>query len=508
MVSASSDSKVSEIIELVKSSSEQDIALITKAHDFAREAHKDQVRFSGEPYFTHLFQTAKILAEFGMGPITIAAGFLHDAIEDVGVTPETIRTEFGEEILFLVEGVTKLGQIRYTSNWHTESLRKLFVAMSQDIRVLMIKLADRLHNMRTLASVPQEKQKRIAAETLEVYAPIAYRLGIGRLNRELEDLAFPFVYPDAYEETRQIIEKRQEELALDLEHFHESLRIKLVEGGFANAETSFRVKGLYSLYKKLKRLDMDIEKVYDLSALRVIVGSVADCYKALGIVHAAWRPLPGRIKDFIAFPKPNGYQSLHTTVFTGDGGIVEVQIRTREMHREAEFGIASHLSYKQGLAKGDAAHPTLLWVKRLLPGVGEQAAGNGSVAEAKYSDVPGWIKELVEYQKAHGDKEFEEGLKEDFFRERIFVFTPKGDVVDLPVDSTPIDFAYAIHSDIGNHMSGAKVNGKLVSLDSILKNADIVEIQTKKNAKPNRKWVDHAKTSMAKKHIRQALLKE
>ncbi|HVS79543.1 MAG TPA: RelA/SpoT family protein [Candidatus Paceibacterota bacterium] len=499
--------EVSEIIELIKSPSPEDVALIQKAYGFAKEAHKDQKRFSGDPYFSHLFETAKILAELGMSPTTIAAGLLHDSVEDVGVTRETLQAEFGDEILFLVEGVTKLGQIRYHgSNWHTESLRKLFVAMSQDIRVLMVKLADRLHNMRTLSSVPQEKQKRIAAETLEVYAPIADRLGIGRLHRELEDLAFPFVFPEHYAKTRELVARRQEEMNADLEKFHTSLEKVFSDAGFPQAKTSYRVKGLYSLYKKLARNNMDIEKVYDLMALRVIVDTVADCYQALGIVHANWRPLPGRIKDFIAFPKTNGYKSLHTTVFTGDGGIVEVQIRTADMHREAEYGIASHLSYKQGAAKGSAAHPALEWVKGLIPS--RKVGGLGAAsAHLSYSDVPEWIKELVEYQKSQGDQEFEEGLKEDFFRERIFVFTPVGDVVDLPIDSTPVDFAYAVHSDIGNHMSGAKVNGKLVSLDTALRNADIVEIQTKKNAKPNRKWIDSAKTSMAKKHIRQALEK-
>ncbi len=499
-----------EITSLLKSPTSKDIELITKAYNFALNAHKDQKRFSGDPYFLHLFQTAKILAELGMGATTIAAGFLHDAIEDVNVLPATIGEEFGPEILFLAEGVTKLGKIRYHgSNWHTESLRKLFVAMSQDIRVLMIKLADRLHNMRTLESVPKEKQTRIALETLEVYAPIAYRLGIGKLNRELEDLAFPYAFPKESEEMRQLIVKRQEEMMMDLEYFHEALRKVLARNGFAKAETSYRVKGMYSLYKKLLRLDMDITKVYDLSALRIVVDSVADCYQALGLVHSNWRPLPGRIKDFIAFPKPNGYQSIHTTVFTGDGGLVEVQIRTQEMHKEAEYGIASHLSYKQGAKKKDEAHPTLLWVKRLLPEI-EQTGGPrlAEGKEAAYSDVPNWIKELVEYQKAHNDKEFEESLKADFFQQRIFVFTPKGDVVDLPKDSTPIDLAYSVHSGIGNTMSGAKVNGKLVAIDTPLKNADIVEIQTKKSAKPNRKWIDYAKTTMAKRHIRHALEKE
>jgi guanosine-3',5'-bis(diphosphate) 3'-pyrophosphohydrolase len=499
---------ITEITRLMSAPSAEDIALITKACDFAKEAHKDQKRFSGDPYFVHLFQTAKILAELGMGATTIAAGFLHDSIEDVEVSPETIEREFSAEILFLVEGVTKLGQIRYHgSKWHTESLRKLFVAMSQDIRVLMIKLADRLHNMRTLGSVPKEKQTRIAAETLEIYAPIAYRLGIGKLNRELEDLAFPFVYPEASEQIRHMIAKRQEEMTEDLKHFHESLQKVLIAEGFTNVITSYRVKGMYSLYKKLVRLDMDIEKIYDLLALRVIVESVSDCYKVLGIVHGSWRPLPGRIKDFIAFPKPNGYQRLHTTVFTGNGSLVEVQIRTKEMHQEAEYGIASHLSYKQNFGK-QATNPTLLWIRKLLP-AGERTdhptAAHGM--EVGYEEVPNWIKELVEYQKAHGDKEFEEGLKADFFQQRIFVFTPAGDVVDLPIQSTPIDFAYAVHSDIGHHMSGAKVNGKLVSLDTPLKNADIVEIQTRKAARPNRKWIDYAKTSMAKKHIRQALEK-
>lgn len=489
-----------------------DVELITKAYDFAEKAHEGHLRHSGDPHFVHVFETAKTLAEFGMGATTISAGFLHDTIEDTDKTEEEIKKEFGAEILFLVQGVTKLKQLKYRgAERHTESLRKLFVATSQDIRVLIIKLADRLHNMRTLEYLPKAKQQRIALETLEIYVPLAYRLGIRKLHRELEDYAFQYAYPKKYEDTKKLLKEKSKETIKRLEKIHKSIRKAFAKEDLIDVHTFSRVKGFYSLYKKLERKGRDIEKVYDIAALRVIVPTVSDCYKALGIIHGTWRPLPNRIRDYIAFPKPNGYQSLHTTIFTGDGGIVEIQIRTKQMHREAEYGIASHLSYKEGFKK-KTINPNLLWLKQLLPTTlteyYDDTDEDGSVTSRKI-DIPNWLKQLAEEQREVSEPfEFIKQLKADFFERRIFVFTPKGDVIDLPINSSPIDFAYAIHSDIGNHMAGAKVNGKLISLETDLKNGDIVEIEIRKNSHPTQKWLEIAKTTMARRSIRSSLQKK
>ncbi len=491
---------IKEIISLMQNPTDKDVALVKKAYEFAQKAHADHTRNNGEPYFNHVFATAKNIAELGMGATTIAAGFLHDSVEDMKVTPEEIEKEFGNEILFLVEGVTKLGKIRYQgTERHNESLRKLFVAMSQDIRVLIIKLCDRLHNMQTLEHIPKEKRLRIAKETLEIYAPLAYRLGIKKLQRDLEDLAFAYVYPEDFEKIKKILKKKKEEVEEHLDKFQKNLKKELAKGGVTKFSMDYRVKSLYSLYKKLQRFKGDVEAIYDISALRIIVPEIADCYKVLGIIHGSWRPLPERIKDYIASPKLNGYRSIHTTIFTGDGGIVEVQIRTEEMHKEAEYGIASHISYKEGLRK-KTTNPNLLWLRSILPRKRSEDLGIPS----KSTDVPTWIKELVEYQKEAGE-DFIDDIKTDFFEERIFVFTPKGDVIDLPKDSSVIDFAYAIHTDIGGHMAGAKVNGKFVAISTTLQNGDRVEIETKKSAKPSQKWLEHCKTTMAKRKISQGL---
>ena len=484
-----------EIIRLMPNASQKDANLVKKAFTFVEKAHEKHVRNSGEPYLNHLFATAKILAELGVGSVTIAAGLLHDSIEDAGIERAEIVREFGEEVAFLVDGVIKLGQLKYKgADRHNESLRKLFVAISADVRVIIIKLADRLHNMRTLTHVPEDKRRRIAAETLEIYAPIAYRLGIRKLSRELEDLTFPYVYPKEFEEMNQVLKERNLDRDESLEKFSRSVKKALAKEGIISTSTEYRVKGLYSLYKKFLREERDLEKIYDISAMRVLVDTPAECYQILGVIHALWRPLPGRIKDYIAFPKPNGYQALHTTVFIGDGNIAEVQIKTREMHRHSEYGVASHLSYKE---KGKDKE-VLAWVHSLLPRMKSD--------DSAQAEMPKWIKELSEYEDSSKDnKLFRERITSDFFDHRIFVFSPKGDVVDLPVDSTPIDFAYHIHSDVGNKMTGAKVNSKLAALDTKLKNGDIVEIVTKDSAKPNRKWMDMAKTSMAKKHIKHEL---
>ena len=466
---------IKEITSLLQNPTEADLALIQRAYDFSRQAHSGQKRLSGEEYFDHVFATGKNLAELGMSATTIAAGLLHDTLEDTIVTAEDLEKNFGKEILFLVEGVTKLGKIKYHgATRHSESLRKLFIAMSQDIRVLIIKLCDRLHNMETLEFVPKEKQVRIAKETLEIYAPLAYRLGIRKLQRSLEDIAFAYVYPKEYEEVTKLLKLKLYESEESLQKFQKSLKKELALNDIIDFKTDYRVKGLYSLYKKLKRNEMDIEKIYDISAVRVMVKTVEECYKILGIVHQNWKPLPGRIKDYISTPKPNGYQSLHTTIFSGDGNIIEVQIRTEEMNKEAEYGIASHIFYKQ-------------------------------IKDEKIKNSPKWIKELVEYQKKADDNEFLENIKTDFFEERIFVFTPKGDVIDLPAGSSALDFAYTIHSDIGNHASGVKINGKFVALGTTLQSSDIVQIDIKKTAKPSYKWLEFCKTTIAKRHIRNFL---
>ncbi|HBD25033.1 MAG: hypothetical protein A2566_01745 [Candidatus Zambryskibacteria bacterium RIFOXYD1_FULL_40_13] len=489
---------IKEIVSLLYNPTENDIALIQKAYDFARKAHATHKRNSGEEYFNHLFATAKNIAELGMSPTTISAGFLHDMLEDTDITSEEVEKEFGREILFLIEGVTKLGEIKYRgTNRYNESLRKLFVAMSQDIRVLIVKLCDRLHNMQTLAYVPEEKQLRIAKETLEIYAPIASRLGIKKLQRELEDISFMYVYPEDWKNVQDLLKTKEKEQEKYLEKFEKLIKKELAKNNIIDFKIDHRVKGMYSLYKKLKQKDMDIEKVYDISALRITVPDIADCYKILGIIHGSWRPLPGRIKDYIASPKLNGYRSIHTTIFSGDGGIIEVQIRTEDMHKEAEYGIASHLSYKEGIKK-KTTNPDLLWVTKILPW--KQNENPNAGIHSSSVDIPHWVKELVEYQKETGDGLVDE-IKDDFFEERIFVFTPIGDVIDLPKDSSVIDFAYAIHTDIGSHMSGAKVNGKFVALSTILQNGDRVEIETKKSSKPSRKWLEFCKTTMAKRRI-------
>ncbi len=503
-----------DIIALLHNPTEADRYLIEKAYTFAAAAHTPYTRYSGEPYMVHLAAVGYKLADMGMSPRTVAGGLLHDTIEDTTVTNEDIKREFGEEILFLVEGVTKLSSVRYYgTDRHNESLRKLFVATSQDIRVLIIKLTDRLHNMETLSFVPPEKQMRIARETLEIYVPIAHRLGMGKIRKELEDLAFPHVYPEEYERVHELLEQRAGTTNELLERERKVLQKRLADAKLLDFNTTYRIKGFFSLYHKLKRKDWDIDDVYDLLAIRVVVPTVEDCYRALGIIHELWRPLPGRMKDYIAFPKPNGYQSIHTTVTTQHGTILEIQIRTRKMHHESEFGVASHLIYKQSTVT--SAVPATGLFTNLIPSLFRPFTRRESVVPpsdvSKNPDhkekIPQWINQIGELHtkdKSTGD-EFMNAMRQDFFMNRIFVFTPNGDVVDLPVGATPIDFAYAIHSEIGNHIAGVKVNKKLVQLDTELKNGNIVEVETKKSAKPSKKWLDIARTSVAKRHIRAEL---
>lgn len=502
-----------DIIKNLQNPTEADRALIEKAYTIAVAAHDGHKRYSGEPYVSHVADVALRLSEMGMGPRTIAAALLHDVIEDTKVTAEDIKREFGDEILFLVEGVTKLSSVRYYgSDRHNESLRKLFVATSQDIRVLLIKLVDRLHNMNTLGHVPKEKQLRIARETLEIYVPVAHRLGMGRIRKELEDLAFPYVYPEEHKRVNELLKKKIGKYEEMLDRERKALQKKLAENGLRNFSTSYRVKGLYSLFQKLKRKEWDIDQVYDLLAVRVVLNELEDCYKVLGMIHEMWRPLPQRVKDYIAFPKPNGYQSIHTTVATQGGTILEIQIRTKKMDHEAEYGIASHIIYKDEQS-GQAMSKSENWFAQLVPSLFKPFAWRSRPQAAEVTKdvphknkIPTWISQIGEMYGGEADgSDFVANMRDDFFKHRIFVFTPIGDVVDLPVGASPIDFAYAIHSEVGDHMAAVKVNNKLVTLDTELRNGDIVEVETKKNAKPTRKWLEIAKTTLARRHIRNSL---
>ena len=493
-----------EIIALINNPTVKEKELIKKAYDFALKAHEGQTRKSGEPYFVHVFETAKILADLKMDTETIVAGLLHDCTKNNTITEESIKKEFGEEIAFLVNGVTKLSTLKYRGEErHVESFRKFLVAVAQDVRVLIIKLAERLHNMRTLKYVSADKQKRIAVETLEIYAPLAYRLSIRMISRELEDLSFKHINPTEYEKTKSLLKNSEEKSIPELDKFVKSIKKVLASEHILHFKTDYRQKGIYSLYKKLKKHDNDINNIYDILAIRIIVDSISDCYKILGIIHSIAMPIPGKIKDYIAFPKPNGYQSLHTTVLTGDGMTVEIQIRTFEMHYNSEYGMASHILYKEKGSIKQKENTESRWFKKFLPKIinYSQTSKNGD------TNTPGWISELAESQKYlktknnEDEEEIIDDLKADFFNDRIFVLTPKGDVVDLPIGSCVLDFAFAIHSDIGIHTSGAKINGKMVSLDTELQNRDIVEIIIKKTSKPSAKWLEMVKTNVAKRHI-------
>lgn len=467
---------------------------IMAAYKFAEEAHQGQKRKSGENYIIHSLHVAKILSEIGMEEKTLVAGLLHDVPEDTKVTLDDIEKKFGHEVASLVDGITKLGKIKLRGSkeeYYLENLRKMFLAMAQDIRVVIIKLADRLHNMRTLEHLPPEKQTRIALETLEIYAPIANRLGIGEIKGELEDICFKYLDPPHYTETKEIEETYLHEgksyidrTVLFFQNFltKEKIRVTHISG---------RTKHLYRLYQKLKRHDMDITRIYDLVAIRIIVPEIADCYEALGIIHREYRPMVGRIKDYISLPKPNGYQSLHTTIFGPDGRILEVQIRTQKMHDEAEYGIAAHWLYTEKSRS--------IW-RNIF------SRRKDATTTAPKELV--WVTQLKEWQKAvgHDDKEFVEGLKIEFFKNHIFAFTPKGDIIELPEDVTPVDFAYAIHSEVGHRTVGAKADGKMVPLDYHIQNGQVIEILTvKEKKKPSRDWLDFVKTSSAKSHIRHAL---
>lgn len=484
--------------------SDNDRALIKRAYDLAKQAHDGQKRGTGEEFIQHPLGTALYLAKEKLDANTISAALLHDVVEDNPIMLNKMKEEFNPDIISLVEGVTKLGKVKIKKSWflpikilqeqkekelqferHVESLRKMFMAMSEDIRVVLIKLADRLHNMETLNGVKPEKQERIARETLEIYAPLAQRLGMGQLKGLLEDLAFPYVYLKEYKDLKKKVGYKYEEKEKYIARVKYQLKEELKKNGINTVQIDGRKKRFYSLFKKLKKHENDLTKIYDLVALRIILPTTEDCYKALGIIHSLWKPLLGRIKDYIALPKPNGYQSLHTTVFGPEGEIFEIQIRTPQMHEHAEHGITSHWHYSE--------HKNS---KNYLNGKSTSMAGDDLL----------WLKELAEWQKkARDKKEWVKGVKMDFFQDRIFVFTPQGDVFDLPIGATSIDFAYAVHTDIGDKCIGAKIGGRIVPLNYNLKNGDIVDIITSKIAKPKRDWLGFVKTSRAKSKIKAKL---
>ena len=467
--------------KMKKNNRKSDAKLILKAYNFAKEKHGDQLRKSGEPYIIHPMQVAYILADLGLDDSTICAALLHDVVEDTDVTHQDLINEFGLEIAEMVDGVTKLSKLNCESveEEQVENYRKMFLAMGKDIRVIMIKLADRLHNMRTLKFLARDRQIANARETMDLYAPLANRLGIYSLKWELEDLSFKYLYPEEYREIVEGIDKKREERLNFIEKIESQIKQELKKQKI-DAEITGRAKHLYSIYRKMKRDNATLDQIYDLFALRIIVNSVKDCYAALGVVHDLYNPMPGRFKDYIAVPKPNMYQSLHTTLIGEKGTPFEVQIRTWDMHRIAEYGIAAHWAYKEAsFAKGKKA--------------------NVSVTDDKLA----WLRETLEWQKDMQDpQEFLNTLKTELFEDEVYVFTPKGDIKVLPRGSTPIDYAYSIHAEIGHHMTGCKINSKMMPIITKLKNGDIVEIITSDNSKgPSRDWLKFIQSSTAKNKI-------
>ncbi|WP_300257011.1 RelA/SpoT family protein [Clostridium sp.] len=475
-----------ELISKIKANGNNvDIDLVKKAYDLAFEAHKEQKRESGEPYIIHPISVAMILADMGMDTNTIVAGLLHDVIEDTDYTYEDISNIFNVEVANLVDGVTKLGKIKYKSKeeQQADNVRKMLLAMAKDIRVIIIKLADRLHNMRTLKYMKPEKQKKKAQETLDIFAPLANRLGISKIKWELEDLCLRYIHPEEYYDLVNMIAEKRVEREKFISRIIEEIKENLDKANI-DSDIEGRPKHFYSIYRKMVNKNKSIEQIFDLTAIRILVNTVKDCYAVLGIVHTIYKPIPGRFKDYIAMPKPNMYQSLHTTVIGSEGKTFEIQIRTFEMHRTAEYGIAAHWKYKSGVTGTDSKDMTF---------------------ENKLT----WLRDILEWQKEAVDAtEFMEGFKLDLFSDEIFVFTPKGVVINLPAGATPIDFAYRIHTDIGNKCVGAKVNGKIVTLDYKLKTGEIVEILTSSSSRgPNIDWLNIANSNQARSKIKQWLRK-
>ena len=470
---------INDVVDMVsRYARPSEVDLLWLAYEVANRAHAGQYRKSGEPYIVHPVAAAYILATMRIDPMIVAATVLHDVPEDTAVTLEEIEKDFGPDIASMIRGITKLGKLKYRgAERYLENLRKMFVAMAEDVRVMIIKFADRIHNLMTLDAHEEEKKRyRIALESLEIYAPIAHRLGMGEFKGLLEDLSFPYVYPKEFEKTQQIRDKIFTDEESFIEKILAAMRLELRDAGIKYIDAHGRKKQLYSLYQKLVKKNWQTDKIYDIIALRIIVNDIADCYATLGIIHKIWRPLKGRIKDYIAQPKPNGYKSLHTTVFCLEGKVVEFQIRTQEMHYESEFGVAAHWYYDEQGVKLPAKD--FAWAKELA---------------LIQKDILTNMKDL-------------EDLKIDFFKSRIFAFTPQGDVIDLPEDATPIDFAYHIHSEIGNKCTGARVNDQLVSLDTSLRSGDVVEIIVDKNRKgPSPDWLNTVKTHLARSHIKNAV---
>jgi guanosine-3',5'-bis(diphosphate) 3'-pyrophosphohydrolase len=453
---------------------QDDLTIVKKAYDYSLKHHDGQTRASGEPYLVHPLEVALVLAEMKMDPVAIAAGLLHDSVEDTSVTIADIRKEFGEQVAHIVEGVTKISKIDFATReeQQAENLRKMMLAMVDDIRVVLIKLADRLHNMRTLEHLQPDRQHKIAEETLEIYAPIAHRLGMGKIRGELEDLGFRFLDPLGYEQVEKSVNARRKQGEAFLAKMQGIITDKLKEAGI-QARVESRIKRVFSIHKKLQRQRISVDQVYDLCAMRVVTRSLPDCYAVLGIIHNLWRPVPGRIKDFIAMPRPNFYQSLHTSVITEDGTPFEIQIRTEEMHKMAEEGIAAHWKYKDG------------------------------PVSAQDEQRLAWLRQVVEWQRDVSDpNEFLSTLKVDLYPEEVYTFTPKGKVVVLPRDATPIDFAYTIHTEVGHTCIGAKVNGRMVPLRYKLHSGDIVEILTQPGHKPSRDWLGLVKSSRSRNKIK------
>jgi GTP diphosphokinase / guanosine-3',5'-bis(diphosphate) 3'-diphosphatase len=453
-----------------------DIELLRRAYVFSAFEHKGQVRHSGEPYLVHPLEVADLLADMKLDVVAIVSGLLHDIVEDTDTPIERIQELFGADVAHVVEGVTKLGAIQFSSSEErqAENFRKMLLAMVDDIRVILVKLADRLHNMRTLQYLPEERRLKIAQETRDIYAPIANRLGMSKVKNELEELAFKFLEPKAYESLRRRVEAKRRAAEGMIEELRQTIAAKLAEAQVPVIQIDGRIKRLFSIHMKLKRQQIDLEQVYDLVALRIVTGSVRDCYATLGIIHQTWAPVPGRIKDFIAMPRPNGYQSLHTSVVSERGFPFEVQIRSAEMHRIAEEGIAAHWKYKEGRIGANRDEQYFLWLRQLLE----------------------WQQEVRDPQ------EFLQNLKIELYPEEVYIFTPKGEVKALPRDGTPVDFAYAIHTDVGHQCVGARVNGRMVPLRTRLRNGDIVEIVTAPGHKPSRDWLTFVKTSRARNKIR------
>jgi len=467
---------VSDLLRIADHLERQDQEVVRRAWERAVVAHTGQRRLSGEEYVNHPMEVAAILADLELDAATLAAALLHDTVEDTPLTAEAVQREFGPEVARLVDGVTKLGRISLRSDQQqqAENIRKMMVAMAEDLRVVLIKLADRLHNMRTLDPLPEVKRRKISRETLDIYAPLAHRLGIGQIKWELEDLAFRNLEPDAYEDVSKRIALKRPERERLVEDLRDMLARELQKVG-VSADITGRPKHIYSVWQKMTRDNKDFSEIYDLSAIRVLVDSVRDCYGVLGVVHSLWKPVPGRFKDYVAMPKSNGYQSLHTTVIAHTGEPIEIQIRTHEMHRIAEFGVAAHWTYKEKGGKDDG-----------------------------FDEKLSWLRSLLEWQTEVGDAEsFVDKVKIDLFQDEVYVFTPKGDVLNLPAGSTPVDFAYRIHTEVGHRCVGARVNSRMVPLDYELKNGEIVEIITAKPPHgPSRDWLNFVKSASAKERIR------